>query len=78
MMPAYAPAPRPQMPEFLQGGPRPDISPQSTTSVSIVTGYGPGTIVIDTSKRRLYLMTSRNTALVYPISVGRDGFTSAQ
>ncbi len=67
------PAPK-QGPAFLDGGARPSISPSSTSSVSIQTGHGAGTIVIDTSARRLYLMQSSTTALAYPISVGRDGF----
>jgi len=61
-------------PAVLDGGPQPSISPSAPTSVSINTGHGAGTIVIDTSARKLYLMQSQTTALVYPISVGRDGF----
>ncbi len=64
-----------QSPAYLDGGPQPSISPSAPSSMSINTGYGAGTIVIDTSARRLYLMQSQNTALVYPISVGRVGFT---
>ncbi len=63
-----------RVPDVLSGGDRPSISPASPQSTSIKTGYGAGTIVIDTSARRLYLMQSATTALVYPISVGRDGF----
>ncbi|RUU96039.1 L,D-transpeptidase [Mesorhizobium sp. M6A.T.Cr.TU.017.01.1.1] len=37
------------------------------------TGYNPGTIVIDTSARRLYLVESSSTARRYAIAVGRDG-----
>lgn len=66
--------PKPSAQEW-SGGPRPSISPQAPQSTSIRTGYGAGTIVIDTSARRLYLMQSQTTALVYPISVGRVGFT---
>jgi lipoprotein-anchoring transpeptidase ErfK/SrfK len=62
-------------PALMDGGPQPAISPAAPSSMSITTGYGAGTIVIDTSARRLYLMQSQNTALVYPISVGRVGFT---
>lgn len=61
-------------PALMSGGDRPSISPASPQSVSIRTGYGAGTIVIDTGARRLYLMQSGTTALSYPISVGRDGF----
>jgi lipoprotein-anchoring transpeptidase ErfK/SrfK len=34
----------------------------------------PGTIIIDTSERFLYLVQANNTALRYGIGVGRDGF----
>ncbi len=36
--------------------------------------YAPGTIVINTSERRLYLVQNETTALRYGIGVGRDGF----
>ena len=35
----------------------------------------PGTIVIDTSERFLYLIRSNTSAIRYGIGVGRDGFT---
>ncbi len=35
----------------------------------------PGTIIIDTQERHLYLIESPTTALRYGIGVGRDGFT---
>ncbi len=78
--PSTAPTPPSQQPQkpfpaLMQGGPRPQISPSTPQTVSIRTGYGAGTIVIDTSARRLYLMQSQTTALAYPISVGRIGFT---
>lgn len=62
-------------PAVLEGGGRPSISPAAPQTASVTTGHGAGTIVIDTSARRLYLMQSQNSALVYPISVGRTGFT---
>ncbi|MBZ9794407.1 L,D-transpeptidase [Mesorhizobium sp. ES1-4] len=37
------------------------------------TGYDAGTIVIDTSARRLYLVESSTTARRYAIAVGREG-----
>jgi lipoprotein-anchoring transpeptidase ErfK/SrfK len=37
--------------------------------------YAPGTIVISTSQRRLYLMLGNHQALRYGIGVGREGFT---
>jgi lipoprotein-anchoring transpeptidase ErfK/SrfK len=66
--PSRAPQP------LVDGGARPDIAPQSPDSVSLATPHAPGTIVIDTSARRLYLVQSSTTALAYPVSVGREGF----
>src|SRR5579871_2791696 len=37
--------------------------------------YPRGTIVVNTSERRLYLVTGPNQALRYGIGVGRVGFT---
>jgi lipoprotein-anchoring transpeptidase ErfK/SrfK len=37
----------------------------------------PGTIVVDTSERFLYLLQSNSAAMRYGIGVGRDGFTWA-
>jgi lipoprotein-anchoring transpeptidase ErfK/SrfK len=48
---------------------RPDFEPQSVS----FTGYSPGTIVIDTSQRRLYLVETPFTARRYAIAVGREG-----
>ncbi|RWN34707.1 L,D-transpeptidase [Mesorhizobium sp.] len=48
---------------------KPEFVPQSVE----FTGYNPGTIVIDTSARRLYLVESSSTARRYAIAVGRDG-----
>jgi lipoprotein-anchoring transpeptidase ErfK/SrfK len=49
-------------------------SPIPRTMVSFPTYYRPGNIVIDTSARRLYLVTAPGEALSYGIGVGRDGF----
>jgi lipoprotein-anchoring transpeptidase ErfK/SrfK len=48
---------------------KPEFVPQSVE----FTGYSPGTIVIDTSARRLYLVESSWTARRYAIAVGREG-----
>ena len=45
--------------------------PRSTV---MLQGYSPGTIVIHTGERRLYLMQASGQALSYGIGVGRDGF----
>jgi lipoprotein-anchoring transpeptidase ErfK/SrfK len=44
-------------------------------SVSFDPRYKPGTIVISTTERRLYLVTGEGEALRYGIGVGRIGFT---
>lgn len=63
------------------GGPRGGIgsgySPIPRTNVSFDASYAPGTIVINTSERRLYLVTGQGQALRYGIGVGRIGFTWA-
>ena len=43
--------------------------------VSFDTRYKPGTVVINTGERRLYLVTGEGEALRYGIGVGRIGFT---
>jgi lipoprotein-anchoring transpeptidase ErfK/SrfK len=43
--------------------------------VSYDSNYQPGTIVISTKERRLYLITGDGEALRYGIGVGRIGFT---
>ena len=50
-------------------------SPVARTTVSYPGNHKPGTIIIDTKERRLYLITSNGQALRYGIGVGRDGFT---
>lgn len=42
--------------------------------VAYTTKHKPGTIVIETSERRLYLVLEDGKALKYGIGVGRDGF----
>jgi lipoprotein-anchoring transpeptidase ErfK/SrfK len=43
--------------------------------VSYETRYAPGTLVIETGERRLYLVLEDGKAMKYGIGVGRDGFT---
>ena len=61
-------------PKLLDGGGRPSVAPMSPQSVSFPSDYAPGTVIIDTSGRKLYLVQSKTTALRYPVSVGREGF----
>jgi lipoprotein-anchoring transpeptidase ErfK/SrfK len=50
------------------------VSPIPRTGVYYPSNYAPGTIVINTAERRLYLVQPGGTALRYGIGVGRDGF----
>ena len=47
------------------------------TTVSYPGNHAPGTIVVNTTERRLYLVQDGGTALRYGIGVGRVGFTWA-
>jgi lipoprotein-anchoring transpeptidase ErfK/SrfK len=64
--------------DVMGGGPnfysRGGVSPIPRTTVSFSTNYAPGTIVINTAERRLYLVEPGGQALRYGIGVGRDGF----
>src|SRR5262245_14406899 len=44
------------------------------TTVRYQSKYAPGTIVVDTAERRLYLIEGNGSALRYGIGVGRIGF----
>jgi lipoprotein-anchoring transpeptidase ErfK/SrfK len=44
------------------------------TTVNFEGNYAPGTIVVSTAERRLYLVLPNGQALRYGIGVGRDGF----
>jgi lipoprotein-anchoring transpeptidase ErfK/SrfK len=57
-------------PHFFAGG----SSPIPRTTVNFPSNYSPGTIIVDTSERRLYLVLPDGQALRYGIGVGRDGF----
>ncbi len=52
-------------------------SPIPRALVNFSGPYRPGTVVISTSGRRLYLVTAPGQALSYGIGVGRIGFTWA-
>ena len=43
-------------------------------TVSITTNEKPGTIIVDTSTKYLYLVTGKRRAIRYGIGVGREGF----
>jgi lipoprotein-anchoring transpeptidase ErfK/SrfK len=50
-------------------------SPVKKQIVEYATKHKPGTIVVETGERRLYLVLEDGKALRYGIGVGRDGFT---
>jgi lipoprotein-anchoring transpeptidase ErfK/SrfK len=54
---------------------RSDKSPIKRKVVKFDEQYGEGTIVIDTSDRRLYHVLGKGKAMAYGIGVGREGFT---
>ena len=45
----------------------------SPTRVGFHGDYAPGTIVVKTSERRLYLVLNDGTAMRYPVGVGKPG-----
>jgi lipoprotein-anchoring transpeptidase ErfK/SrfK len=52
-------------------------SPIARTTVAYTGGEAPGTIIVNTTERRLYLVLGNGQALRYGIGVGRIGFTWA-
>ncbi len=48
--------------------------PVPRATVRIEGNYTPGTIIVNTKERRLYLVEANGVALRYGIGVGRDGF----
>jgi lipoprotein-anchoring transpeptidase ErfK/SrfK len=64
-------------PDIMRGGPdyyATGSSPIPRTLVRFDAGYAPGTIIVNTAERRLYLVLPNGEALRYGIGVGRDGF----
>jgi lipoprotein-anchoring transpeptidase ErfK/SrfK len=47
--------------------------PAAARELVAFSGYAPGTIVVKTAERRLYLVLGNGTALRYPVGVGRRG-----
>ncbi|MDP2618762.1 MAG: L,D-transpeptidase [Hyphomicrobiales bacterium] len=50
------------------------MGPSTRTAVAYSSTETPGTILIDTAQKMLYLVTASNRALAYRVGVGRDGF----
>ena len=46
---------------------------QAREVVPFADGIGPGTIVVRTNERRLYLVNGDGTAIRYPVAVGKPG-----
>jgi len=61
-------------PKYMDGGAKPDISPQKPPIVYLDSNEKPGTIIVDTGGRHLYYVLPGKQAYAYPISVGREGF----
>jgi lipoprotein-anchoring transpeptidase ErfK/SrfK len=57
------------------GGPRPPIAPVAPPVVAMSGSYATGSIIIDTSARKLYHVVRPGAAFAYPIGVGREGFS---
>jgi lipoprotein-anchoring transpeptidase ErfK/SrfK len=69
--------------QMMRAAPRTDGGPQAGVSanpvpretVAYTGGHAPGTIVISTQERRLYLVQAGGTAIRYGVGVGRPGFS---
>ena len=59
----------------VQAAPQAQVQPIPRELVRFDGGYKPGTIVVSTSERRLYLVMPNGEALRYGVGVGRPGFT---
>lgn len=57
------------------GGGRPYIRPVKPRTVAFPNKFSRGTIVIDTARRRLYYTLSSSRAYLYPVAVGKQGFS---
>src|SRR5262245_46942161 len=62
-------------PSLVDGGPRPQIAPETPPVVAFPYAYPAASIVIDTSARKLYYVLEGRRAYAYAISLGREGFS---
>ncbi|MEM1371584.1 MAG: L,D-transpeptidase, partial [Pseudomonadota bacterium] len=60
-------------PDVMSGGGRPRIAAKRPPVVGFRKKFKRGSIVIDTSKRRLYYVLGKGRAYQYPIAVGKRG-----
>ncbi|WP_375408124.1 L,D-transpeptidase [uncultured Methylobacterium sp.] len=58
-----------------QAAPQAQVAPIPREIVSFNAGYKPGTMVVSTAERRLYLVLPGGEAIRYGVGVGRPGFT---
>jgi lipoprotein-anchoring transpeptidase ErfK/SrfK len=65
----------PSTPLVVDGGARPEIQAQAPETILFPHDYPISSIVISTADRKLYYILPDRQAYVYPISVGRDGFS---
>ena len=68
-------SPTTSYPAFMNGGAKPELTPEEPPIVSLDANEQAGTIIVDTRGRKLYYVLAGKRAYAYPISVGRDGFT---
>ena len=61
-------------PAFSAGGTRPQAVAVPRETVAYDGPYGPGTVLISTSERRMYYVLPGNKAIKYGVGVGRPGF----
>ena len=59
----------------VQAAPQAQVQPIPREVVAFSGNYAPGTMVVSTSERRLYLVLGNGEALRYGVGVGRPGFT---
>jgi lipoprotein-anchoring transpeptidase ErfK/SrfK len=62
------------VPNSYSRGVSPDYVPIPREIVSYTSSHAPGTIVVNTAERRLYLVMEGGKAMRYGIGVGREGF----
>ena len=58
-----------------EAAPQAQVAPIPREVVRFTANYAPGTIVVSTSERRLYLVLPDGEALRYGVGVGRPGFS---
>ena len=62
-------------PAYMKGGETPAVVPEKPPVVYLEKDEPVGSIIVDTSGRKLYYVLPGKQAYAYPMSVGRDGFT---